>query len=236
MPLVWMHNMRGDVDAAIVRVDHQRAGEIATRSPFEAPQCRDIAFVGGFTEADVHHGDRETVEQRYRGATAVDGADITHIHSDLTADGAYGAVREFLNSRSPPPEGVVVATYGQTAATTRAVADHGLRIGEDVKIVAFDGGQAKYGQFDTTSARQPVDSIAQHALERLMATTAASSDARRKRPELWEPFLHVGNTCGCCLFEIDSLWVDARHRPGSGRCHAGNKRIKRSRRPQGPRR
>lgn len=197
IPLVWMHNVRGSVDAPIVRVDHERAGEIATRHLVDTHQCRDIAFVGGFTEADVHHGDRETVEQRYRGAATVDGAEIAHIHSDLTADGAYVAVREFLSSRSTPPEGVVVATYGQTAATTRAVADHGFRIGEDVKIVAFDGGQAKYGQFDTTSAQQPVDSIAQHALERLMATTAASSDARRTRPELWEPFLHVGNTCGC---------------------------------------
>jgi LacI family transcriptional regulator len=91
----------------------------------------------------------------------------------------------------------VVATYGQTAATTRAVADHGLQIAENVRIVAFDGGQTKYGQFDTTSAQQPVDTIAQHALERLMATTAASSDSRRTRPELWEPYLHVGNTCGC---------------------------------------
>lgn len=197
VPLVWMHNVRGEVDAPIVGVDHVRAGVLATGHLADTHECRDIAFVGGFTEVDVHHGDRETVEQRYFGATTVTGAEITHIHTDLTADGAYRSVREFLTSRSTPPEGVVVATYGQTAATTRAVTDHGLRVGEDIKIVAFDGSQAKYGQFDTTSAQQPVEGIAQDALERLMASTDPSSNPARVDSERWEPYLHVGDTCGC---------------------------------------
>lgn len=197
IPVVWMHNVRGDLDAPIVGVDHVLAGEVATRHLVEVHDCRDIAFVGGFTETDVHHGDRETVEQRYRGAIAVNETEITHIHTDLTADGAYGAVRTFLETCSAPPAGIVVGTYGQTSAATRAVVDHGLRIPEDVKIVAFDGSQAKYGQFDMTSAQQPVDSIAQDALERLLTDTAVAAGPVGIHPASWEPFLHVGNTCGC---------------------------------------
>ncbi|MFE5647121.1 LacI family DNA-binding transcriptional regulator [Rhodococcus sp. NPDC056516] len=197
IPVVWMHNVRGDVDAPIVGVDHVQAGEIATRHLVEMHGCRNIAFVGGFTEADVNHGDRETVEQRYRGAIAVDETEIMHIHTDLTADGAYDATRQFLDTCTAPPAGIIVGTYGQTSATTRAVVDHGLRIPEDVKIVAFDGSQAKYGQFDMTSAQQPVESITQHALERLLTAKAVSPETTGAHSAPWEPFLHVGNTCGC---------------------------------------
>ncbi|SIS23765.1 transcriptional regulator, LacI family [Williamsia sterculiae] len=194
VPVVWMHNVRGDIDSEIVGIDHVEAGELATRHLVETHDCRDLAFVGGFTADDVAHGDRETVEQRYHGAMQVDGAAITQVSTDLTAGGAYAAVRDLLQRRPTLPAGVVVATYGQAAATTRALVDHGLRIPEDIKVVGFDGSQDRYGQFDVTSAQQPVDAITDLALDNLNAPAASATGPVPAAPV---PFLHVGSSCGC---------------------------------------
>ncbi|MFC9979207.1 LacI family DNA-binding transcriptional regulator [Gordonia sp. NPDC127522] len=192
IPVVWMHNVRGAIqDVDIVGVDHVKAGELAIDHLAKTHQCADVAFVGGFSDTDVVHGDRETVHQRFRGATA-GGAAISHIHTDLTADDAYLQVRSFLKTAAVPA-GVIVGTHAQTAATTRALFDHGLRIPEDVKVVGFDGNQARYGQYNVTSIQQPIDTIADHALDRLLAPTP-QIEILSPKPK---PLLHIGNTCGC---------------------------------------
>ncbi|MGW5316550.1 NAD(P)H-binding protein [Nocardia thailandica] len=129
------------------------------------------------------------------GAAAACDAPLHQIRTDLTADGAYAAVRDFLRTRPAPPDAVVVGTYGQTAATTRALTDHGLRIPEDVRVVGFDGNQAKYGPYDLTSARQPVDRIARRALDELLTGPSAPADRPAAAPSA--PELHLGDTCGC---------------------------------------
>ncbi len=195
VPVAWMHSMRGEIDAEIIGADHVEAGRLVTGHLAGIHGCRDIAFVGGFTEDDVTHGDRETVAQRFAGAVAACDAPLHQIRTDLTADGAYAAVRDFLRVRPAPPDAVVVGTYGQTAAATRALTDHGLRIPEDVRVVGFDGNQARYGPYDLTSARQPVDRIARRALDELLTGPSAPADRPAAAPSA--PELHLGDTCGC---------------------------------------
>jgi LacI family transcriptional regulator len=190
IPVVWMHSVRDDVNLEIVGVDHVRAGELVTRHLIDEHQCSDIAFVGGFTEADVRHGDREAVQQRYGGATAALGTDMPLIRTDLTPAGAYAAVTTFLAERDSPPEAVVVGTYGQAAATVRAIFDAGLVAPTDVRVVGFDGSGSDYGQVRLTAAQQPVDAIAQLALGRLL------DEAQQPGGSLL-PSLRIGTSCGC---------------------------------------
>lgn len=189
IPVVWMHSIRGEVDAEIVGVDHVKAGELVTRHLLENHDCRDIAFVGSFTETDVRHGDRETVQQRFRGVTAVLGDGVPIIRTDLTAAGAYAAVREFLRESDRAPRGMVVGTYGQTAATIRAIVDSGLDIPGDLRVVGFDGSNNDYGQFRLTAAQQPVDILTRRALSQLLDQSSPTEPITLS--------LRLGNTCGC---------------------------------------
>ncbi|MET9490794.1 LacI family DNA-binding transcriptional regulator [Nocardia sp. NPDC006630] len=196
IPVVWMHNVRGAVDAPIIGVDHVRAGELIARHLVDEHQCRDITFVGSFTEADVRHGDRETVRERFDGVTSVIGAGIAHIRTDLTPSGAYAAVSAALRTPGPHPQAMVVGTYGQTAATIRAVIDAGLHIPNDIRIVGFDGSDNDYGQFRLTAVQQPVDTIAHHALGRLLDDYSGTG-REITSPQPINPSLRIGNTCGC---------------------------------------
>ena len=187
IPVIWMHSIRGDVAAEIVGIDHVEAGELVTRHLVAEHGCGDIAFVGGFTERDVRHGDRETVAQRFAGAQAAN-PEVALVRTDLTADGAYTAVGELL--RGTAPQALVVGTFGQSEAVIRAVLDAGLSIPDDVRVVGFDGGHTRYGQFRLTAAQQPVDAMAHRALGRLLDGAPADSDPLAAT-------LTIGTTCGC---------------------------------------
>ncbi len=191
IPVVWMHNIRGEVEADIVGVDHAQAGELLARHLLDAHDCRDIAFVGGFTEDDVRHGDRETVQQRFEGVASGVDHEVPLIRTDLTPSGAYAAVSAFLNGATPAPRALVVGTYGQTAATVRAIIDAGLRVPEDIRVVGFDGAAVDYGQLRLTTAQQPVDALAGLALGRLLGDHPLGGDLL--------PTLRVGETCGCVV-------------------------------------
>ncbi|MDT5080932.1 MAG: LacI family transcriptional regulator [Mycobacterium sp.] len=189
IPVVWMHNIRGGVVSEIVGVDHVHAGELVTRHLLDTHDCQRIAFVGGFTESDVAHGDRETVQQRFIGVGSA-AADVVHISTDLTPAAAYGAVTAFLQASRDAPDAFVIGTYGQTSATIRAIVDTGLTIPDDIRVVGFDGTISDYGQFDLTTVQQPVDALTQAALTQLLDAPAAI-------PTPMEPSLRIGNTCGC---------------------------------------
>ena len=189
IPVVWMHNIRGGAVSRIIGVDHVHAGELVTRHLVETHDCRRVAFVGGFTESDVSHGDRETVEQRFAGVGSVIG-DVVHIPTDLTPAGAYAAVGAFLQASPDIPDAVVAGTYGQTSATIRAIVDAGLSIPDDIRVVGFDGTISDYGQFDVTTVQQPVDAMTREALDQLLGAPEAV-------PVHLEPALRIGNSCGC---------------------------------------
>ncbi|MFC7751671.1 substrate-binding domain-containing protein [Tsukamurella soli] len=123
--------------------------------------------MGGSTDDDVQHGDRETVAQRLAGFASVADGDV--IRTDLTGTGAYRAVREYLQEQTIPPQGLVVGTFGQAAAAMRAVTDSGLRVPGDLRIVAFDADVRRdYGQISLATVQQPIDTIVGGALDRLL--------------------------------------------------------------------
>ncbi|WP_433560704.1 substrate-binding domain-containing protein [Nocardia sp. CA-151230] len=122
--------------------DHVDAGRLAAGHRALTHRRENIVFIGGFTADEVTHGDRATVAQRCEGYLSVVGsAAAGSIPTDLTPEGAYRAVRRYLADR-PAPDGMVIGTYAQAAATLRAVADAGLRIPQDVALVGYDADTA----------------------------------------------------------------------------------------------
>ncbi|MGW1738256.1 LacI family DNA-binding transcriptional regulator [Nocardia sp. NPDC001965] len=198
IPVVWVHNIRGQLEAPIVGGDHIDAGRLAARHLVEAHHCANLVFVGGYRAADVRHGDRETVAQRFAGFAEVTGDRGTAIRTDLTAAGAYAAVSAHLRTCPEPPHGMVVGTNAQSAAAMRAVTDAGLQIPRDVRIVGFDGDTAdRFGQITLASVRQPIDTITRRALARLLDSPHDDPDTGRS--VAMDVTLGVGESCGCEL-------------------------------------
>ncbi|WP_245665146.1 LacI family DNA-binding transcriptional regulator [Nocardia sienata] len=198
VPVVWVHNSRGDTEVPVVGGDHVGAGRLAAGHLVDVHRCEKLVFVGGFTAGEVRHGDRETVAQRFQGFAAASGGRGDVVRTDLTAGSAYTAVGTYLRGCPEPPQGMVVGTSAQSAAAMRAVTDAGLRIPEDVRVVGFDGATADhFGQITLTSVRQPVDLITRRALARLLDPPNGDRDIEGSDP--MEVSLDVGESCGCEL-------------------------------------
>lgn len=193
IPLIWVHNNRGAVGGPIVCSDHVRAGAVAAGHLADAHGCRSIAFVGGFTEAHVQHGDRDTVRERYEGYESIVGSAERHITTDLTLDGAYRAVRASIDEHGAP-DGLVVGTFHQSAAVLRALADAGLRVPEEVPVVAFDAdARNAYAQIVLTTVRQDINEIARRSID-LALSPSEQGAAPPARGPVW---LSIAESCGC---------------------------------------
>jgi LacI family transcriptional regulator len=194
IPLVWVHTNRDIVGSKVVTADHVQAGRLAVQHLIDHGRTK-IAFVGGFTEHDTTSGDRDTVQQRYTGYQSVVGAESRHVPTDLTLKGAYRMVRQHL-ADSVAPDGIVVATYGQAAAVLRALADTGLKVPEDVAVVAFDGDNRNaYGQTILTTVQQPLEAMTEVALDLALGLRSESTGP----PALFEVNLSRGESCGCAV-------------------------------------
>lgn len=197
IPIVWVHNNRDHIDTAVVGADHVDAGRLAAGHLAQTHRRVNIVFVGGFTAEEVAHGDRETVAQRYEGYLSVVGsAAAERIPTDLTPSGAYRAVRRYLAER-PAPDGMVIGTYAQAAATLRAVADAGLRIPQDVALVGYDADTANaYAPLMLTTVQQPIGDIARTALSRVLDAAGNPQSANAPAAPIAVQ-LSIGETCGC---------------------------------------
>ncbi len=198
VPLVWAHNSTTPSGHALVGSDHVAAGRMATEHLTDLHARRRLAFVGGFTDADGAVGDRHAVEDRYAGFTAALGGSGRQVRTDLGLAGAYAAVRALLADPTPdgrPVDGLVVGTYGQTAAVLRAIQDAGLRVPEDVAVISFDGDPRNdFGAVVLSTVQQDVDVIARTALDLVLGPPAGRA-ATSSTP--LPVHLHATESCGC---------------------------------------
>ncbi|MBO0880402.1 MAG: LacI family DNA-binding transcriptional regulator, partial [Mycobacterium sp.] len=191
VPVVWVHNSRGAIDSPIVGADHVRAGRLATQHLIDTHGCVDILFVGGLSGDDVEYGDRETVTQRFLGFSAMLGESARTIRTDLSAAGSYAAVSAYLRTHARPPRGMVIGTYGQSAAVLRAVVDAGLHTPDDIRLVGFDADTTNnYRPITLTTVQQPIEAITRRALSHLLDEDPVEAES----PDVT---LNLGETCGC---------------------------------------
>ena len=193
IPLVWVHSNRGATGPRIVCSDHVRAGALAAEHLVGVHGRTSTAFVGGFTDQHVQHGDRDTVRQRFEGYASIAGGSGRHIATDLTLAGAYCAVRAWIEEHGVP-DGLVVGTFLQSGAVLRALTDAGLRVPDDVPVVGFDGdARNAYAQIAITTVHQDIGEIARRGIDLALPANRPAGVT----PTPLHVALTVADSCGC---------------------------------------
>lgn len=117
------------------------------------------------------------------------------VAGNSNADDAGAAVDKLL-SLTPRPTAFVVGNNHMTIGAMRALGKHGLRVPEDVALVAFDDFDwADVFSPHLTAIGQPIDQIAQGSVAMLFERIAGSTRApRTRRPA---GILRQRESCGC---------------------------------------
>lgn len=199
LPFV-VHGRCDDVgeDYSWMDVNNRRAFHRATRFLIELGHRR-IALVNGLEAMNFAHRRRQGYDLALEEAgIAPDPALL--FGADMVEPYGYNATREMM-ALADPPTAIVVASVLPAIGITRALADLGLRPGEDVSIITFDdclsflqsgyrGGARDIPYFTSmrSSIRDAGKRVAQMLLERIENPSAPPEH------ELWEADFVIGQT------------------------------------------
>ncbi len=149
----------------------RRVGLVVGPGDFAAPDPRTRGWERGLEEAGLP-----------RGPLAVD---------DWNAAGGYRAAQVLLAS-SPAPDSIFVSCDAQAVGVLHALHEAGIDVARDCPVVSFDGTQSSGWTWPSlTSARQPVDSMAQKALELVHAPATPPTH------HTFDTELIIRASCGC---------------------------------------
>lgn len=88
---------------------------------------------------------------------------------DYTYEGGYRGMMRLLNNRRRPLDGVFAANDLSAMGALRAIRDAGYHCPDDVRLVGFDDIEAtRFVYPSLTTVRQPMDAIAQVAVQMLL--------------------------------------------------------------------
>jgi LacI family transcriptional regulator len=190
IPLVAFDREVSDPRADAVIVDNVRGARAATEHLLRAGHRR-IAFVGGRPEVET-------------GAERLDGYEIAmraaeleprSVSGEFRIDPARGAVAGLL-AGPQRPTGLVIANNLMTLGALQALAEAGVRVPDDVAVVAIDDPPwAPFVAPPLTTFGQPVRRMAADAMDLLLERVHGRRDrpARRVVPSLE---LRVRASCG----------------------------------------
>ncbi len=117
-------------------------------------------------------------------------ADGPVVRVAFSREGGYAAGQELM-AAAERPTAVFASSDLQAVGVLRAVREAGLRVPEDVAIVAFDGtAEAEYCWPPLTVVRQPVERMAAEVVRQLVEGTVG-------RPTAYPTELVVRKSCGC---------------------------------------
>lgn len=173
-------------DASSVSVDHRAGARLATEHLIGHGR-RTVGAVHGFahvpTAALRAAGWREAIE-------AAGLRPGPSVEAPFTLQGGRDAGLALLGPDGP--DAVFTASDEQAAGLLRAAHELGLRVPQDVAVVAFDGTQtAVHTVPSLTVVAQPLDVVARRAVD--AATRAGGGPAR----VVVEPALTRRESCGC---------------------------------------
>jgi LacI family transcriptional regulator len=116
--------------------------------------------------------------------------------TDFTARGGWEATRDLLHRR-PGIDALFVGSDLQAFGALRALADSGLRPGEDVAVIGFDGIQlGEYISPRLTTVAQPFDEISTAVVERMVELIGDPSPTAHD-VRLLATRLRIRESCGC---------------------------------------
>ena len=178
-PVPGWHTIGPDArSGAVSAVQHlisehrrRRVGMVIGPEGFATPDPRELGWQRCLQEAGLP-----------RGPIAVD---------EWSPAGGYRATRELLGV-SPVPDSIFVSSDAQAVGVLHALHEAGVDVIRDCPVVSFDGTQSGSWTWPTlTSARQPVEAMAERALELVHDKSSPPSH------HMFDVDLVIRASCGC---------------------------------------
>jgi DNA-binding LacI/PurR family transcriptional regulator len=192
-PLVLMARRLPDVDVDYVGAENREGGYAAAEHLY-SHGCRKIAFVGGYLDASAR-------EERAGGVGAflIDHDLALPEELSVTCEPLRPAAREatkLLLTDHAQVDGVVCFSDVVAFGVLDAVADLGLRVGMDVRVIGFDDvHDAGLNRPSLSSVAVPARETGRRAAQLVLERAAGSTEptVREEFPTKFEP----RETCGC---------------------------------------
>jgi LacI family transcriptional regulator len=189
IPVIAFDRTVADPRADSVVSDGEGAARLATEHLLEAGH-RGVAFIGGLPGLET----ADTRRAGYEAAMHAAGLEPRQAEGGFRIEGARRATEELLD-RDGGLTGLVIANNLMAIGALQTLARRGLRVPEDVAIVALDDPfWAELVQPPLTVLAQPVRRMAEAAMGLLLDRIAG----RRERPrhEVFPFELRVRGSCG----------------------------------------
>jgi DNA-binding LacI/PurR family transcriptional regulator len=192
-PLVLMARHLNGVDADYVGAQN-REGGYAAAEHLCSHGCRRIAFVGGYADSSAR-------EERARGVEEFlnDHGLTLNSHRSVVCEPARPQAREAalrLLTNDPGIDGIVCFSDVVAFGVLDAIADMGLSIGSDVRVIGFDDvHDAGLNRPSLSSVAVPARETGRRAAQLVLERAAGSTEptVREEFPVKLEP----RETCGC---------------------------------------
>ena len=185
--LVFVNGGAESLPVTSVGVDERASGRIATEYLLELGHRR-IGFVAGAEFSQPTRGEAPGREDAHRAA----GLDVAH--GDFTVDGGRRTLRSLVHTANGDcPTAVICSNDLMAIGALQEAATLGLGVPDELSIVGFDGIEAaSWTQPALTTVEQPIDEIAETAIEALQALV---DDPGQTLPSyVFRPTLRVGGT------------------------------------------
>ncbi|MET3794601.1 LacI family DNA-binding transcriptional regulator [Aquamicrobium terrae] len=194
-PCVMLDQVNLGLDVSMIHVNEEQAAYQVTRH-----------LTGhGYRGIGIICGPREMLntQDRIRGWQQALEEDRQEVNpawifsTDYTRAGGYEAARRML--AGPMPRALFATNEQQAIGCLRALAEHGLRVPQDLALVSFNSTeQSLYTVPSLTAVRQPIENMARAAIDMLK-----NWDGEIRHTE-FKFDLQVGESCGCSGHEPSS--------------------------------
>ena len=189
VPTVLLDRQVGLEGFTTVGPDFLSGGKLATQHLIDHGYKEIQPVFGQFTRGELNI--------RYTGyLESISEADLDPldpIYCDWSLDGGYAAGLEFLQ-KGPMPRAVFCFSDAIAVGFQKALQEAGVRVPEDVAIVAFDGTRSvEFVHPTITTVRQPIPEMVEFAVE----TLADKTSENRGKHKMFPVSLRLGQSCGC---------------------------------------
>lgn len=196
VPVVALDRCVDEVPAPTVVVDSERGGHAATRHLQEHGHEL-IGCLAGPPDLPSAHDRQRGWERAMRDAGHGAALEDLVVTTAFNRPGGYAGTLELL-AGSRRPTALFATSDLQAIGALRAMSGMGLRVPDDIAVVAFDGTQeSEYTSPPLTVVRQPVEVIATVAVQKLIAQLGTTSGDVEVTHEVLPFDFIVRRSCGC---------------------------------------
>ena len=164
--LVFVNGASAALNVTAIGVDERAAGRLATEHLLSLGHAL-VAFAAGPDYALPTREKRAGYEAALLEA-GLEPEDDLVAHADFTVQGGRAAASRLLGRR-PRPTGVICSNDLMAVGVLQEATALGLRVPADLSLVGFDGIAAAWTQPQLTTVEQPIEEIAERAVDALWA-------------------------------------------------------------------